>query len=127
MSATGSSAVKSDQEYLLDIREAVHRVFQYTRAGKEAFMTRALVQEAVLRNLEIVGEAVKKLPDAPKSAYPGVAWKRIAEMRDKTIHEHFVGNLELVWEAVESDLRGLEKAVDLLLKGGEVARTQSQG
>ncbi|MGD0697672.1 MAG: DUF86 domain-containing protein [Terriglobia bacterium] len=109
--------MKPDRVYLLHIRDAIRRILEYTREGKEAFMTRPIVQDAVVRNLEIVGEAVKNLSDSLKVGHPGVPWKRIAGMRDKMIHEYFGVNLELVWEVVQGDLRKFETAVESMLQG----------
>ena len=63
-----------------------------------------MVQDAVVRNVEIIGEAVKNLSEPLKSSHPEVPWKRLAGMRDKMIYEYFGVNLQLVWEVVERDL-----------------------
>ncbi len=108
--------MKSDRIYLLHIRDAIHRISEYTREGKDMFLARPMVQDAVVRNVEIIGEAVKNLSEALKSSHPRVPWKRIAGMRDKMIHEYFGVNLQLVWEVVERDLPELRTAVESMLQ-----------
>lgn len=72
-------------------------------------------QDAILRKLEVIGQAVKNLSDALKAKQPHVPGRQIAGMRDKVIHDYFGVNLEIVWVVVERDLATLEKAVALLL------------
>jgi uncharacterized protein with HEPN domain len=68
-----------------------------------------------VRNLEIIGEATKHMSVTLKEAHPDVAWKAIAGMRDKLIHDYFGVNVQLVWDVVAQDLPGLyEKVTDLL-------------
>ena len=109
--------MKSDRIYLLHIRDSIARIVEYSREGRGAFLARPIVQDAVVRNLEIIGEAeaVKNLSEPLKSSHPNVPWKRIAGMRDKMIHEYFGVNLQLIWEVVEKDLRDLNSAVDSIL------------
>ena len=87
--------------------------------GREAFIKDRKTQDAVIRNLEIIGEAVKQLPAELTGRHADIPWKNIAGMRDQLIHHYFGVNLELVWGVVENRLDQLEKAVcaesDLLL------------
>ena len=108
--------MKDDRVYLLHIRDSVQRIFQYTAAGKAVFFSETIIQDAVIRNLEIVGEAVKNISDKIRLSYPEVPWKQIAGMRDKIIHEYFGVNLDLVWDAVEKDLPSLAEKVETILK-----------
>lgn len=89
--------MKSDRVYLLHIRDAIHRILEYTGEGREAFLARPMIQDAVVRNLEIIGEAVKNVSEPLKTSRAQVPWKRIAGIRDKMIHEYFGVNLQLVW------------------------------
>ena len=88
----------------------------YTTAGKENFFSDRKTQDAVVRNLEIIGEATKRVSATLKEAHPDIAWKPIAGMRDKLIHDYFGVNLQLVWDAVVRDLPDLKRKIDLLLK-----------
>ncbi len=71
---------------------------------------------AVIRCLEIIGEAAKKIPGDVRDQYPLVPWKEIAGMRDKLIHEYFGVDLGIIWETITNDLADLEAAVQDYLK-----------
>ena len=97
------------------IRDAIRQIVEYTAIRKEEFCADRKTQDAVVRNLEIIGEATKRLSSSLKSAHPDIAWKPIAGMRDKLIHDYFGVNVELVWEVVERDLPLLYDKVTRLL------------
>jgi len=107
--------MKDDRFYLLHIRDAVERVLDYTRDGKDAFLGDRKTQDAVIRNIEISGEAPKNLGDALKVAHPDIPWKQIAGMRDTLIHRYFGVRLDLVWQVVESDLAEFMAQVEAML------------
>ncbi|NGZ02694.1 MAG: DUF86 domain-containing protein [Nitrospira sp. WS238] len=107
--------MKDDRIYLLHIRDAIRQIVEYTAIQKEQFNADRKTQDAVIRNLEIIGEATKRLSPTVKSAHPDIAWKPIAGMRDKLIHDYFGVNVELVWEVVERDLPVLYEKVQQLL------------
>ena len=96
--------MKDDRPYLLHIRDAIERIFQYTAHGEKAFLADAKTQDAVVRNLEIIGEAVKHLSAGLRDANPEIPWKQIAGMRDKMIHDYFGVNLQLVFDLVRLEL-----------------------
>ncbi|MHA2611562.1 MAG: HepT-like ribonuclease domain-containing protein [bacterium JZ-2024 1] len=109
---------RMDKEFLLDIQEAIRRIELYTKGLKyEDFLQRIETQDAVLRNLEIIGEAVKNLSLNLKKKYQDIPWKDIARMRDKIIHFYFGVNLDIVWKIVEDKLPQLKKQVEDILKG----------
>jgi len=84
-----------DRVYLEHIRDAIERIKGYTREGREAFFSNAMQQDAVVRNLEIIGEATKRVRDATRAREPEVPWKSIEGMRDVLIHDYFGIDLEI--------------------------------
>ncbi len=92
-----------DQElFLEDMLEAIERIEEYTDSmDYEDFREDRKTIDAVLKNLEIIGEAVKNLSDEIKEDHPEVHWKGIAGMRDKLIHGYFGVNYQIVWETVQ--------------------------
>lgn len=104
--------MKDDQIYLLHIRDAISKIQAYTKDGRSGFFRESITQDAVVRNIEIIGEAVKHLSDTFKAAHPDIPWKRIAGMRDIMIHEYFGVDLKLVWDAVEKDMPVLKQTVE---------------
>lgn len=101
--------------YLQHIRDALRSIKDYTAGGRDGFFGSKMVQDAVVRNLEIVGEATKALATEVKDRAPDVPWRRIAGMRDQLIHHYFGVDLEIVWRVVEIELEPLLLAVERLL------------
>ncbi|MGM0576194.1 MAG: HepT-like ribonuclease domain-containing protein [Myxococcota bacterium] len=104
-----------DATYLLHIRDACERIESYTTGGRDVFLTDRKTQDAVIRNIEIIGEATKNLSTRFRHAHPDVPWRRMAGMRDRVIHGYFGVDLELVWEVVERHLPPLKDRIDRLL------------
>lgn len=107
--------MKDDGVYLLHLRDAIDAVLSYTAAGREDFLADRKTQDAVVRNLQVIGEAVKRLSDNLKQAHPDVAWRQIAGMRDKLVHDYFGVDLDLVWQVVEHELPTLRQRVGTIL------------
>jgi uncharacterized protein with HEPN domain len=110
--------VKDDSVYLGHILEAIKDIEQYASAGRDAFMTGKMRQDAVLRKLEVVGEAVKNLSEISKKRRPEIPWRQIAGMRDRLTHDYFGVDLALVWVTLEKDVPKLKAAVEVLLAEG---------
>lgn len=107
--------MKEDRVLLLHIRDAAQRVLNYTSDGRDFFMADTKTQDAVIRNIEIIGEASKNVSDGLKSNHSDIPWKQIAGMRDTLIHRYFGVKLELVWQVVESNLPSFVTRVDQIL------------
>lgn len=102
--------------YLDDILESVEKIEQYTRdMSFEEFKKTPVVVDAVIRNLEIIGEAVKRLPIDAKRKHQEMEWKKIAGVRDILIHEYFGINLMIIWDIVSNKLPELKKSIEQLL------------
>ena len=102
--------------YLLHVRDAIDAIVTYTAAGPDQFASDRKTQDAVLRNLEIIGEAVKRLSTDVKDGHPDIPWRQIAGMRDKLIHDYFGVDLDLVWKVVENQLPAVRQRVDTILR-----------
>jgi len=84
----------------------------------EDFQGNRQVQDSVVRRIEIMGEAVKNLPEETKENSPEVPWKDIAGMRDILIHGYFGVDISLVWGVIENDLPGLREQIVRIIKKG---------
>jgi uncharacterized protein with HEPN domain len=102
--------------YLEDILEAARQIRLYTSGTTmQEFASDRKTLDAVVRNLEIIGEAIKKIPESVRFKRPQVEWKRIAGLRDILIHEYFGVDSEIVWDILKNKLPPLEKEIAALL------------
>lgn len=108
--------MKTDLLYLSNIRDCIQRIDSYTVEGKDKFLDTPLIQDAVIRNFEIIGEATKRLSPDLKSTHPDVAWKQIAGLRDILIHDYLKVNLNRVWGIIEQNLPQLKQTVEEMLR-----------
>jgi len=92
------------------VLESIEKIEEYT-AGvtKEEFLESTLLQDAVIRRLEVIGEAIKNIPMEVKARYPDIPWREIVGMRDVLIHKYFGVDLELTWIVIKRDLPALKR------------------
>ena len=103
--------------YLQDILESINHIQQFLDGVSEQdFYENVEKQDAVLRRLEIIGEAVKHLPQHVRNNHPGVPWRQIAGIRDIIIHEYFGVTLEMIWIVATEDIVDLKKEVEKMLR-----------
>jgi uncharacterized protein with HEPN domain len=106
--------VKDERTYLTHAIEAIDAIRDYTADGQKAFFSDGKTQDAVIRNIEIIGQAVKGISEDTRALEPAVPWRQIAGMRDKLIHEYFGVDLALVWDVVERELPVLRPRLEKL-------------
>jgi len=106
---------KDPRVYLAHIMECIQKIERYTKDGRERFLDDQLIQDAVLRNFEVIGEAAKRLDDAYRASHPQIPWRAVAGLRDMLIHQYEGVDLNKVWAIVEGDLPGLKKSIAAML------------
>ena len=103
---------RDDTVYLQHILDAIAKVEEYIAGLDEVnFRNSTLVQDAVIRQLEIIGEAVRRLSPEFRSSHPEVSWQDIAGMRNKLIHDYFGVDIEKVWITAQDDLPHLKRSI----------------
>lgn len=108
--------IKDDAIYLRHILDAIKQIEEYvTGMDQGTFMNSRLVQDAVIRQFEIIGEATKNLSPDIKKRFPDVPWKDMAGMRDKLIHQYFGVDIAAVWATIAQDLPSLNTDINDIL------------
>jgi len=97
---------------LRDIVEAIDRILEYTSSQTFAsFAADQKTVDAVVRNLEVLGEAARHMDADTVKRFPNVPWRDMADLRNLLVHEYFGISLDIVWATIERDLRPLRQAV----------------
>ncbi|MBI3321980.1 MAG: DUF86 domain-containing protein [Candidatus Omnitrophica bacterium] len=107
--------MRDDRERLLDIQEAISRIEKYAAQGRVAFERDELIQNWVLRHLQIIGEAARGLSTEFTTRHPEVPWSKIIGMRNILVHDYFGIDVDAVWAAVEHDLPALARQMQAIL------------
>ncbi|MEX0823887.1 MAG: DUF86 domain-containing protein [Balneolaceae bacterium] len=106
--------------YLQDILESIDHIKRFLDGvSEEEFYENVEKQDAVLRRLEIIGEAVKHLPDKIREDHPDIPWRQIAGLRDIIIHEYFGITLEMVWVVAIEDILDLKEKVEEIIESNQ--------
>ena len=108
--------MQRDKAYLLDILIAARKALQFLEGMTwEAFVKSELHQNAIMRPLEIIGEAAGRVSQGTRDAHPEIPWEQMIGMRNRLIHEYFRVNLTTVWKTVQNDLPSLIEMVEPLI------------
>lgn len=106
-----------DLNYLTDIIQAANEIQSFVRGvDKEQFDNSSLIQSAVIRQLEVIGEATKRLSDEFRNTHAGIPWKKMAGMRDIMIHAYDHVDMDEVWNAAITDIPALTSQIRLLVE-----------
>ena len=108
---------KDPQVFLRHILDSIEIVERYSKGKRKSDFLQSLdLQDKIIRRLTIIGEAIRNIPEAIRSANADIPWKAIAGTRDKLIHEYFGVDLSLTWHVVKHDLPTLKKQITAMKK-----------
>ncbi|HOL22219.1 MAG TPA: DUF86 domain-containing protein [bacterium] len=108
---------KEDKIFLCHISDAISRIEEYTsEIDEDEFIENHLIQDGVIRQIEIIGEATKRLSNKIKDKYTDIPWKDISGMRDKLIHHYFGIDISAVWKTVKEDIPTLKDKIKNILE-----------
>ena len=102
--------------YLQDIVEAADRIASYVEGvTRSEFETDQMRIDAVIRNLQIIGEAVKNIPDSIREKDPSILWQEIAGLRNRVTHAYFDVDVDIIWDVVQSELPILKTQIQRII------------
>ena len=108
--------MQRDLAHLVDIHQAARLAMSYVQGmTKEAFLGDVQCQDSVVRRIEIIGEAARRVSPEGKAAWPGLPWNDMVRMRNRVIHEYDDVDYEIVWHTVQKDLPRLALQIEPLL------------
>lgn len=93
-----------DQTYVNQILDAINKINDYTVEGRDVFYETVIIQDAVIRNIEIIGEVSKRISDEFKESHDSVPWRKMAGIRDVLIHDYDSIDMSIVWNVVSIEL-----------------------
>ena len=109
--------MKDNRFFILYIRDSIREIEKFTKGiSKDKFFKSSLIQSAVIRQIEIIGEAARNLTPDYKKKHSSIPWRDIVDMRNKLIHEYFGIDKQVVWNTITLDLPQLKTHIDNLLK-----------
>jgi uncharacterized protein with HEPN domain len=107
--------VSQDELYLNHIHDAIVRIESYAAVGADRFFAEPHWQDAIIRQLEVIGEATKRLSPNLRNRHPEVEWRRMAGMRDVLIHNYMGVSMHFVWRVTQRDLPKLKQQITAIL------------
>jgi uncharacterized protein with HEPN domain len=107
---------KDDTVYLCHILECIRRIEEDIVEGRERFMESHTLQDAVLRNLQVMAESTQRLSETAKATQPDVEWRKIAAFRNILVHDYLGIDLETIWDITQRDVPELRQAVEDMLR-----------
>lgn len=107
---------KSDLVYIVHIQRSINQILEYTNELKEEeFLSNQLIEDAVVRNFEIIGEATKQISKEFRAKHTGIEWKKMAGMRDKLIHDYIEVDYAIIWATIQDILPDLKKKIQKII------------
>lgn len=103
--------MKDDALYIIHILECIDHIQEYVFGGRDAFMNTDMVRDAVLRNLQVIGQSAKNISEKVKEAHPEIDWRGMIAFRNALVHDYLGIDLEQVWVIVERDLPDLQRKI----------------
>ncbi|MBI3801348.1 MAG: DUF86 domain-containing protein [Deltaproteobacteria bacterium] len=110
---------KDDTVYLRHILECICRIEEDIVAGRERFMASHTLQDAVLRNLQVMAESTQRLSETVKATQPDVEWHKIAAFRNILVHDYLGIDVETVWDITQRDVSELKQTVEVMLDASQ--------
>jgi uncharacterized protein with HEPN domain len=107
--------MRDDKLYLIHMSECIQRVEKYSTGGRDEFMYSDLIQDGVIRNLQIMAESSQRVSDERKERHPEVDWFKISGFRNVLVHDYLGVDLEKVWNIIEYELPALRVAIATML------------
>jgi uncharacterized protein with HEPN domain len=104
--------LRDDKEILDQILERIRRIQEYTTEGKDAFLSDTKTQDAVLRNLQVIGDAIKDLSEQLKLKHPDVQWREAAAFRNEVTHRYWKIDYSIVWRVVQDCLSPMRQQIE---------------
>ena len=107
---------KDNLIFILHIRDSINKILQYTyNISHDEFNANTMIQDAVVRQIEIIGEASKNISEELRNKFENIPWKRMIGMRNKVIHEYFGVRLNIVWDTLNDEFPSLKISIDKMI------------
>ena len=108
--------VKDNFVYIYHIRDAIDKIDEYLQGiSKKDFLQQTIVHDAIMHELQIIGEAIRHISSDFRKKHPNINWKEIVGMRSKIVHDYFGINLEIIWKAATEDVPKLKEDIKQIL------------